>query len=63
MKLVVKWDWCFGRQDFVTSLRPQRDGRGLAFVDGDTEANVWVQPLDGRYAIREMALVFPIVIL
>jgi hypothetical protein len=48
VKLVVKLDWCFGRQDFVTSLRPQRDGRGLAFVDGDTEANVWVQPLDGQ---------------
>jgi serine/threonine protein kinase/dipeptidyl aminopeptidase/acylaminoacyl peptidase len=31
-----------------TPSRWTPDGRGLAFVDGDTEANVWVQPLDGQ---------------
>jgi len=29
------------------TVRWMPDGRGVAYVDGDTETNLWVQPLDG----------------
>ena len=32
------------------SVRWTPDGRGIAYVDGDTQTNLWVQPLDGTPA-------------
>ena len=32
------------------SVRWTPDGRAIAYVDGDTQTNLWVQPLDGAPA-------------